>query len=254
MANAIPDPSSAEGSPAGAGSAGPEPQKARPRAERSLTRLLAAVVAIYSILTAVAIFSASRAESLYYDNVFIAQAHLNDANELSIEANLRILHDLSVWEQIRVHELAGSNPAVNEFLYGQFSAEAQASLKRSGEADEIYEQEVRSAQIEERELAARSFEHATAWSRRAGTYQVLAGVLAIGLAFAAWASLMDGTGSVRWLFALVATLILVASLCFLGIHLFIQEPIPEYLSFLDNASLSWQTGNPTILRPPVAAC
>jgi len=254
MANTIPAPSSPEDSPTGAGSAGPEAKKARPRAERLLAASLAAVVAIYSILTAVAVFSASRAESLYYDNVYIAQAHLNDANELSIEANLRILHDLGVWEQIRVHELAGSDPAIIEFLYGQFSAEAQASLKRSGEADEIYEQEVRSVQIEEREMAMMSFEHATAWSRRAGTYQVLAGVLAIGLAFAAWAALMDGTGFVRWLFALVAALILVASLCFLGIHFITWEPIPEYLSFFDNAALSWQAGNPTIPCPPVVAC
>jgi len=212
------------------------------------------MVASYSILTAVTVLSASRAESLYEGNVYIAQAHLNDANELSIEANLRILHDLSVWEQIRVHELAGSDPAISEFLYGRFSAEAQASLKRSGEADEIYEREVRSAQIKEREMAMMSFDHATVWSGRADTYQVLAGVLAVGLAFAAWASLMDGTGFVRWLFALVAALILVASLCFLGIHFITREPIPEYLSFFNNAALCWQAGDPTIPCPPVAGC
>jgi hypothetical protein len=67
-------------------------------------------------------------------------------------------------------------------------------------------------------------------------------VLSVGLAFAAWASLMDGTGLVRWLFALVAALVLVVCLCFLGIHFLTQEPIPDYLSFLDNAVCSWQAG------------
>ena len=233
MTDAIPDQSSPEDSPTGASSAGPSAKKTRPRAERLLTGLLAAMVAIYSILMAVTNFSASRAEGLYYDNAYIAQAHLNDASELAIEANIRILHDLSVWEQIRMHELSGSDPAIIEFLYGQFSAEAQASLERSGKADEIYDEEVHSAHIEERELAMMSFEHATAWSQRAGTYQALATMLVVGLAFAALASLMDETGFMRRLFTLVAALILVVSLCFLGIHLITRESLEEYVALAD---------------------
>jgi hypothetical protein len=187
------------------------------------------MVTIYSIVTAIVIFSASRAEGLYYDNVFISQAQLNDASELSIEAHIGVLHDRNVWEQIQAHELSGSGPEIIEFLYSQLSAEAQASMERSGGADQAYLDEVYLAHNVEREKAMRSFDLAAAWSRRASTYQTLATVLAVGLAFAAWASLMDQASRMRGIFAVASALVLLASLGFLGFHLVTREPIEEYL-------------------------
>lgn len=220
--------------PTGTGPAGPAPQNTRSRAEQYLNRFLAAIVAIYGILTALALLSASQAGGLYYDNVFIAQAHLNDASELAVGALVEIVHDLSVLEQIRVHELSGSDPEIIKFLYGQLSAGAQASLERSGELDETYAAELNLAPDTEREKAEKSFDLAVAWSERAGTYETLAAVLAVGLAFAAWASLMERAGTIRWMFALVAALILLGCLGFLGLHLVTREPLEEYLTFPDS--------------------
>ena len=116
------------------------------------------------------------------------------------------------------------------FLRSQLSAEAQASLERSGGADAAYLEEMYLAHTVAREKAMRSLDLAAAWSRRAGTYQMLATVLAVGLAFAAWASLMEQASRMRWVFAIVAALVLLASLGFLGIHLVTREPIEEYLA------------------------
>jgi hypothetical protein len=217
--------------PTGTSPTEPSPQDTRSRGERSLTGFLAAMVAIYGILTAVVIFSASRAEGLYYDKVFIAQAHLNDASELSLEAQINILHDLSVWRQIDTLNFSGSDPELIELLYGYFTAEAQASMERSGGPDDIYAEEMFSVHKVEREMADRSFELAGAWSERANTYETLATALAVGLAFAAWASLIEKTGSTRWMFTIVAALILVGSLGFLGVHLITREPLEEYDTF-----------------------
>jgi hypothetical protein len=124
------------------------------------------MVTIYGILTAVVIFSASHAESLYYDNIFISQGQLSDASELALEAHIGVSHDLSVLEQMEIHELTGSDPEIAELLYGYLSAEAQASMARSGGIDETYGEERYFAHNVERDNAMRSFDMAAAWSQR----------------------------------------------------------------------------------------
>lgn len=223
----------AEAPTTGTGPAGPAPQDTRARAEKSLNGFLAALVTIYGCLMALVVFSASHADGLYYDNVFVSQSQLNDASELAIEAHIGVLHDFDVLEQIQTLEFSGADPEVIEFLYGHLSAEAQASLERSGEIDEIYGQEVYAVPSLERELATRSFDLAAQWSDRANAYEALATALAVGLAFAAWASLLERTNAVRWMFTILATLMLVACLGFLGVHLVTREPIEEYATFSD---------------------
>jgi hypothetical protein len=221
---------SSESSPsAKAGSTAPQGS----RAKRALTGFLATIVTIYGILTAVVIFSASRAESLYYDNVFLSQSMLSDASELALAAHIEASHDLSVLQQMEVHELTGADPMINEQLYGYLSAEAQASVERSGGIDDAYVEEKYFAHSVERDNAMRSFDLAVAWSERSSTYETLATILAVGLAFAAWASLMEQGGFIRLVFAVVSTLVLMASLGYLGIHLVTREPLEDYVDYVD---------------------
>jgi hypothetical protein len=210
------------------------------------------MVAIYGILTALTIFAGSRAEGLYYDNVFIAQAQLNDASELAIEAHIGVSHDLDVLEQMQIQELAGAGPEMAEFLYGHLSADAQASLERSGDIDEVYIDGMYLAHNVERERAMRSFDLAVAWSERSSTYETLATILAVGLAFAAWASLIENAGAIRWVFTVIATLILMGSLGFLGLHLVLREPIEEYASLVvdvDDAELELMLAGGRYVHP-----
>lgn len=204
------------------------PEKSARRMRVTLNGLLAAMVSIYSILTAVVVFSGYEAEGLYYDNIFIAQAHLNDASELAIEAHLTALHDIDVWEQIEVHMILDSNPEVIDFLYGELSGEAQASVDRSGGLDETYGEEVFNNHMIERGMAMDAYDHAVAWSERASVYQILSMAMAVGLAFAAWASLMKENNLIRGFFIVVATLLLIGSLLSLGFQLVTREPLDEY--------------------------
>lgn len=206
-------------------------------ADRFLKGLLASMVAVYGILTALTIFASSRAEGLYYDNVFIAQAQLNDASELAIEAHIEVSRDLNVLEQMQIQELAGAGLEMTEFLYGHLSADAQASLERSGGIDETYIEGMYLSHNVERERSMRSFDLAVAWSERSSTHETLATMLAVGLAFAAWASLIENAGVIRWVFTAIATLILMGSLGFLGLHLVTREPIEEYAAFIDEGEL-----------------
>jgi hypothetical protein len=203
---------------------------------------LAAIVALYGILIALVIFAGSRAEGFYYDNVFIAQALLSDASELAIESHIGVLHDFDVLEQIQTHEILGSDPEIVEFLYGHLSDPARASLARSGGIDEIYGEEVYAVHLQERELAMASFDLAVAWSERAGTYSTLATILAVGLAFAAWASLMTQASAIRWIFALIATFVLVGSLGFLTVYVVSQEPIEGSISLNGHEGLVYTEG------------
>jgi hypothetical protein len=214
----------------------PSRQSLKSRATQSLGGILATLVTIYGVLIAIVIFSSSQAQGLYYDNVFISQSHLSDASELSLEAQLNAFHDLNVLEQMRAHELSGADPELIEYLYGHLSASAQASLIRSGDLDGIYADEMYAAHLVERERAMRAFDLAAAWSERSGTYEVITTILAVGLAFAAWASLIEKAINVRWMFTIISTLILVGSLGFLAVHLVAREPLEEYISYSEPAS------------------
>ena len=83
----------------------------------------------------------------------------------------------------------------------------------------------------ERDLAMRSIGLAAAWSERSSKYQTLVTLLAVGIAFAAWASLMERAGGMRWMFTAVAGLILIACLVFLSVYLVGREPLEEYVTF-----------------------
>lgn len=201
------------------------------RIEKSLGGILAAIVTIYGVLMALVIFAASQAQGLYYDNVFIAQAQLGDASELALEAHIGVLHDLNVLEQIRILERSGSDPELTEFLHGHLSAEAQASLERSGDIDDAYADKVYAAHNVERELAMMSFDLAAAWSERSGIYETITTVLAVGLAFAAWASLLEKEYNIRRMFAIVSALVLAGSLGFLAVNLVTREPLEQSVSY-----------------------
>jgi hypothetical protein len=210
-----------------------EPSPRDPRDwSKYLNGFLAALVSVYSILTAVVVYSASQAQDAYYRQVFHAQAALNDASELAIEGHINVLHDLNVVEKIYIQELTDPNPEITEFLLGHLSAPAQDSLARSGEFDDLYAEEVYAAHNENRELAMELFEQAIHYAERGGTFETIATILAVGLAFAAWASLMEQTVRTRWWFAAIAGVILLGSVIFLGITLVTSEPLALLTNFL----------------------
>ena len=140
-------------------------------------------------------------------------------------------HDLSLHEQIQVHQMSEANPEIIEFLQGQYSPEAQANLERSNWPDQTYWEEIYFHHNVERDLAMRSIGLASAWSERSSTYQALLTLLAVGMALAAWASLMERAGRIRGLFTVAASLILIACLVFLSVHLVAREPLEEYITF-----------------------
>jgi hypothetical protein len=201
-----------------AGPSEPAPRKTRDWS-KYLPGFLAALVSIYSILTAVVVYSASQFQDAYYRHVFRAQAALNDASELAIEAHIGVLHDLNVVEKIYIQELTDPNPEIAEFLLGHLSSPAQDSLERSDGFDDLYAEEMYAAHNENRELAMELFEESIQYAERAGTFETIATILAVGLAFAAWASLMKQTIRTRWWFTIISAVILLGSLFFLGITL-----------------------------------
>lgn len=207
------------------------PSSTQSRTHEFLNGLLVAMVAIYSILTAVMAFSTARAEGLSSDNAFIFLSHLTDSVDLSLGAHALFEHDLRLFEQIQVHQISGSDPEIIEFLEGQYSPEAQANLERSDWPDQTYWEEIFFHHNVERDLAMRSIGLAAAWSERSSTYQTVVTLLAVGMAFTAWASLMERAGRIRWLFTAVAGLILIGCLGFLSVHLVAREPLEEYHTF-----------------------
>lgn len=188
--------------------------------------LMAALISVYSILTAVIALLAAQAGGYANDNNLYALTFLNDSSELNLTAQFHDQHDTNTFEQLQLHQRLGSNQEIIDFLYGQFSAEALDSLDRSGGFDEDFYYQIFLEANVERDLSTRSLELAAEWFELEGVYQSVATVLAVGLALIAWASLLDRSNKNRRTFTIFSILILVVSIVYLAFF-FATNQLPQ---------------------------
>ncbi len=159
------------------------------------------LISLLSIMTALAAYKAAVIDSASFDRYFEAQSALNTSNSLYIEANQNIIHDQAIYDYFASNDFAG-NKRLADYYFDLFSDELMAAYERDTAAfDEIYYEEVyRSAEdaLNESDIL---FKEASHDSQRAVSYQLTVLIMAVGLSFAAWASLSGQEHRMRTLFA-----------------------------------------------------
>jgi hypothetical protein len=98
-----------------------------------------------------------------------------------------------------------------EYYQGNFSPELQASFDRDSIFDDQYYDEMYASADDLFNQAFEEFDKANAAAEREAGFQLAMLVAAVGLAFAAYASLLDDNNKMRPLFALMSLLMLVFS-------------------------------------------
>jgi hypothetical protein len=179
---------------------------------------LGSLIAILSILTGIASFQGSIADSKQNENEVKGMQNLNDGNAEYLSANQFIVYDYSMYDGWYTTD-SEDKAAYYEASYSPQLQESIAANLEDPFSEAYYDAMYASAN----ELWAESdanFEAAGQWDNRGDGLQLVVLVMALGLAFAAWASLAREESNMRLLFSALGFVMLV-----MGIIYYLRVPV-----------------------------
>jgi hypothetical protein len=135
---------------------------------------------------------------------------LANSNTEYVRATQFIIQDYTMYDGFYIQQDVDDFAA--EYYQANFSEELQASYERDAAFDDQYYDEMYAYSDDLFDQAFEKFDMANAESEREAGFQLSMLVAAVGLAFAAYASLLDELNKMRPMFALMALLLLVFSI------------------------------------------
>lgn len=177
---------------------------------------LGTLIALLSVFTAFASWQGSIADSKQNEDEVLGMQNLSDGNAEYLTANQFIVYDYSMydgWYTSDTEELA----AYYEAGYSPELQDAIAADPDKPFSDSYYDAMYAPA-YEYWDESDAHFEAAGQWDNRGDGLQLVMLIMALGLAFAAWASLLREGSNMRPLFSLFALLALFAgTITYLGV-------------------------------------
>lgn len=174
--------------------------------------VLGTLIAVLSVFTAVASYQGSIADSKQNENEFKAMQNLNDGNAEYLTANQFIVYDYTMYDGWYTADTADKE----EYYQASYSDELQNALAadpKSPFSEQYYDAMYASAN-EFWTVSDEAFQEAGQWDNRGDGLQLVMLFMALGLAFAAWASLLKEESNMRALFAALAVVTMVIGLWF----------------------------------------
>ena len=135
-----------------------------------------------------------------------ARQHLADANREEGLAMQLVILDATTFDNFYVY--TGRDEELANYYYENFSPALRASVERDAPFDDDYYDEMYGQADELLKKADEEFANADDYSLLAGALRLLTLISAIGLSFAAYASLLEEGNQLRSIFALFATIAL----------------------------------------------
>lgn len=171
--------------------------------------ILGFLVAFLSILTALAAYQGAIADSQESDLNVEGQKQLTEANSYYLETNQFVLYDYNMYDGWYV----ASDQDVADYFYANFSDELLSSMDRTdGPFDDAYYNNMYADADSLYDDAISYFDQAQAAGDRAIQMQLIVLIFAVGLALAAYASLIKPEKRIRSLFAIASILALILGL------------------------------------------
>jgi hypothetical protein len=173
---------------------------------------LGTMIALLSVFTAAASYQGAMSDSEQNKYEILGMQQLNDGNAEYLRANQDITQDYNYFDNwyINVEE----RPEIGEYYQFNFSEALQAAVARDPEVvwDDQYYDEMYLDATELWDESDTNFDLASQWDGRGDQLQLVMLVMALGLAFAAWASLLGAESRMRLLFSIFGFVMLVAGL------------------------------------------
>ena len=178
--------------------------------------LLGTLIAVLSVFTAVASYQGSIADSKQNENEVKGMQSLNDGNAEYLSANQFIVYDYNMYDGWYTADTADKE----EYYQTSYSPELQESIAANADnpfSEAYYDAMYASANDYWTESDA-AFGAAGQWDNRGDGLQLVMLIMALGLAFAAWASLLSSESNMRLLFsALSVTMLVFGLISYLGV-------------------------------------
>ncbi len=175
---------------------------------------LGTMIALLSVFTAVSSYQGAMSDSEQNKFEILGMKNLNDGNVLYLESNQIWMQDDSNYDNWYINHI--DNPEVAAYYESNFTEGLAAAIQRNGAEeypmDEQYANELYADANGLFDESDTNFELGSQWDSRGDQLQLVMLVMALGLAFAAWASLLKEESKMRYLFAAFAFITLVAGL------------------------------------------
>jgi hypothetical protein len=179
--------------------------------------VLGTLIALLSVFTAVASYQGSMADSKQNESEVAGMKNLNDGNAEYLRANQFIVYDYTMYDGWYTADTADKE----EYYQASYSQALQDSIAATPDdafSDAYYDAMYADsyAYWDESDTA---FETAGQWDNRGDGLQLVMLTMALGLAFAAWASLAKDESNMRIGFAVLGIAMFV-----LGIIFYLRVP------------------------------
>ncbi len=161
--------------------------------------ILGSLIAILSVLTALAGYQGSMSDSEQTTSNVQGQQRLTDANAEYLTANQLIVYDYTLYDS---YFTAQPGTEQEEYYLSSFSDTLRTDMAAGVDlfSDSYYKSMYADANAMFEEADA-LFAKAQEWNKRGDALQLVMLIMALGLAFAAWASLLKEESRMRILFA-----------------------------------------------------
>jgi hypothetical protein len=173
---------------------------------------LGTMIAILSVFTAYSSYLGAMSDSEQNKFEILGMQQLNDGNAEYLRANQDITQDYNYFDNWYLN--VDERPDIAEYYQFNFS-EALTSAFES-EPDVVWTEEYYDSMYTDAialwDESDTNFDLASQWDERGDQLQLVMLIMALGLAFVAWASLLGAESNMRVLFSVFGTIALLAGL------------------------------------------
>jgi hypothetical protein len=182
--------------------------------------LLGLLITVLSIFTAIASYWGALADGNQNDTEIQGMQALNDGNAEYLTENQNISQDYNYYDNWYINQDA--NPEVADYYQFNFSQQLQDAIARDPNTvwDDQYYTDMAELSTEYFTKSEADFTLAANWNERGDWLQLVLTIMAIGLAFAGWASINKEESNLRAFFSLLSIIMLL-----IGLVYFFSTPV-----------------------------
>jgi hypothetical protein len=172
--------------------------------------ILGSLIAILSVMTAMVSWQGSKADSEQNKNETLGMQNLNDGNAEYLSANQFIVYDFTMYDSWYTTE----DDTKAAYFVDSYSDELTASIEANPDDpfNDSYYDAMYATAYEYWDTSDASFELSSQYDDLGDGYQLVMLLMAVALAFAAWASLLKEESNMRSLFAIASIVVFVFGL------------------------------------------
>lgn len=176
--------------------------------------LLGLLITVLSIFTAISSFQSSLAGGEQNDAEIKGMQALNDGNAEYLSENQNIGQDYNYYDNWYINET--EHPDVAEYYKFNFSQQLQDAIARNPDVvwDDQYYQEMSATSTELFDSSEAYFKLGSDFNSKSDWLQLVLTIMAVGLAFAGWASINKEESNLRGFFALLSIIMFIIGLIY----------------------------------------